>query len=108
MKEIGVQELCKRLQLGEHWLMLDVRQPEEFAICNFEEVLETWLFPLSEILKKTEKIPKERPIAVCCHHGVRSQYAIECLEQLGFTNLYNLEGGINAWAMEIDNHMPVY
>ncbi len=108
MKEIDVQELCKRLQHGEPWLMIDVRQPEEYSICNFEEVLETWLIPLNNLLKEADRIPKDRPIAVCCHHGIRSKYAIDCLEQSGFTNLYNLEGGIHAWAMEIDTHMPVY
>lgn len=108
MKAVFVQELRQQLQQGEPWLILDVRQPEEYAICNFEEVGETLLLPLNELHAAMERIPRNRPIAVCCHHGVRSKYAIRYLEEMGFQNLYNLEGGIHAWACEIDRLMPVY
>lgn len=108
MKVIQVHELKQRLQYGENWMILDVREPEEFAICNLEEVAETCLMPLQQLHVKAEQLPKERPIAVCCHHGVRSMYAIRYMEELGFHNLYNLEGGIHAWAREIDSLMPVY
>lgn len=108
MKAIFVHELRQQLKQGKSWLILDVRQPEEFSICNFQEVGETMLLPLNELHAATDRIPKERPIAVCCHHGVRSKYAIQYLEQLGFHNLYNLEGGIHAWAMEVDTLMSVY
>lgn len=108
MKAIFVQELRQQLMQGKPWLILDVRQVQEYAICNFEEVGETMLLPLNELHSATSQIPKDKPIAVCCHHGVRSKYAIEYLEQMGFSNLYNLEGGIHAWAMEVDNLMSVY
>lgn len=108
MKSIQVEELRKRLQHREPWLLLDVRQQEEYDICNFEGVVETWLIPLNKLGIAVERIPKDRPVAVCCHHGVRSMYAIECLEQQGFQNLYNLEGGIHAWAREIDPQMSLY
>lgn len=108
MKVIQVHELKQRLQYGENWLVLDVREPAEFAICNLEEVAETCLMPLQQLHVEAERLPKERPIAVCCHHGVRSMYAIKYMEELGFQNLYNLEGGIHAWAREIDSLMPVY
>lgn len=108
MKVIQVHELKQRLQYGENWMVLDVREPEEFAICNLEEVAETCLMPLQQLHVQAEQLPKERPIAVCCHHGVRSMYAIRYMEELGFHNLYNLEGGIHAWAREIDSLMPVY
>lgn len=108
MKSIQVKELKQRLQYGENWLLLDVRQPEEYAICNFEEVTETLLVPLNKLHGQGLSLPKDRPIAVTCHHGVRSRYAIEFLESQGFTNLYNLEGGIHAWATEVNDQMPVY
>ena len=108
MKTVGVQQLKQRLKFGERWLILDVRQPEEFAICNFEEVAETRLVPLQALHRASADLPADRPIAVCCHHGVRSRYAIEVLEEQGFCNLYNLEGGIHAWATEVNDQMPVY
>lgn len=111
MKTVDVHQLKQKLSFGERWLILDVRQPEEFAICNFEEVAETRLLPLQELHRLTLEalnLPADRPVAVCCHHGVRSTYAIEFLEQQGFENLYNLEGGIHAWATEVNDLMPVY
>ncbi len=108
MKTVDVHQLKQRLSFGERWLILDVRQPEEFAICNFEEVAETRLVPLQELHRSSLELPLERPIAVCCHHGVRSLYAIEFLEGQGFENLYNLQGGIHAWATEVNDQMPVY
>ncbi|WP_026135457.1 rhodanese-like domain-containing protein [Nafulsella turpanensis] len=108
MKSLQVHELKQRLQYGEKWLILDVRQPEEYAICNFEGVAETVLMPLNRLHSKELELPQDRPIVVTCHHGVRSRYAIEYLESLGFTKLYNLEGGIHAWATEVNDQMPVY
>lgn len=108
MKVIQVQELKQRLQLGEAWMILDVREPEEIAICNLEHVAETRFMPLQQLHAEAASLPKERPVAVCCHHGVRSMYAIEYLESIGYHNLYNLEGGIHAWARDIDALMPVY
>lgn len=108
MKALFVQELRQQLKQGRSWFILDVRQPEEYAICNFEEIGETLLLPLNELHVAADRVPRDKPVAVCCHHGVRSKYAIEYLEQFGFHNLYNLEGGIHAWAREVDNQMPVY
>lgn len=108
MKAIQVHELKHRLKVGERWVILDVREPEEFEICNLEHVAHTLLMPLQQLHIEAAHLPKEKPVAVCCHHGVRSKYAIEYLESIGFHNLYNLEGGIHAWAREIDTLMPVY
>jgi sulfur-carrier protein adenylyltransferase/sulfurtransferase len=87
-------------------LLLDVRNPFEYDICKLPNSL---LIPMSNIPTNIKHIPKDKPVVVYCHHGMRSASVIEYLSQNhGFTNLHNLSGGINAWANEIDETMAVY
>ena len=104
--EITVTELQERIENKEDILLLDVRNPFEYDICKLDNAL---LIPMSNIPTNIKHIPKDKPVVVYCHHGMRSASVIDYLSQNhGFTNLQNLQGGINAWANEVDESMAVY
>ncbi|WP_276497823.1 rhodanese-like domain-containing protein [Pontibacter litorisediminis] len=105
MDEITAQELKTRLAHSSNIQLVDVREPEEFEICN----LGGELIPLGELPKQSGRIRRDIPVVVICHHGFRSAQAINYLSQrLGFDNLLNLKGGIHAWATQVDPTMAVY
>jgi rhodanese-related sulfurtransferase len=104
MKEISVQKLKEKQDKGEDFQLIDVREDFEYEMSNLGGIL----IPLGGILIESEKIDKTKPVVVMCRSGKRSAAAIMQLEQKGFTNLYNLQGGILAWASEIDPNLNVY
>ena len=105
MKEISVQELKEKIDNGEDFQLIDVREDFEYEMSN----LGGTLIPLGGILIEAEQIAKDKPVIVQCRSGKRSAAAIMQLEQqFGFNNLYNLKGGILAWAEEIDPTIQVY
>ena len=105
-REITPADLHEKLSSGQQLQLIDVREPEEFAICKLPE---SKLIPLGEIPKRYSEIDPEAEVIVICHHGFRSAQAIQFLSQrFGFTNLINLKGGIHAWAEQVDPEMPVY
>jgi sulfur-carrier protein adenylyltransferase/sulfurtransferase len=105
MKEKSVTELKEMMDKGEDFQLIDVREPNEFEAVN----LQGELIPRGEIPSHIDKISKDKPVVIHCRSGVRSAGVINYLEQNhGFTNLYNLKGGILAWADEIDPSMPKY
>lgn len=105
MKEVNVQELKAMMDKGDDFQLIDVREDFEYEMSN----LGGTLIPLGGILIEAEQIAKDKPVVVQCRSGKRSAAAIMQLEQqFGFTNLYNLQGGILAWAEEIDPSIQVY
>jgi rhodanese-related sulfurtransferase len=104
MKEISVQELKEKLDKGEDFQLIDVREDFEYQTSN----LGGELIPLGGILIEQDKIAHDKPVVIMCRSGRRSAAAIMQLEQQGFTNLYNLQGGILAWSQEIDPSMSIY
>ena len=105
MKEISVSELKEKINAGEDFQLIDVREPNEFAVCD----LGGELIPMNTIPNHIDKISKDKTVVIHCRSGKRSGNVIQYLEQNhGFTNLYNLTGGILAWADEIDDTMPRY
>jgi rhodanese-related sulfurtransferase len=104
MNEITVQELKEKIDKGEDFQLIDVREDFEYETSN----LGGQLIPLGGVLIEVEKIHKDKPVVVMCRSGKRSAAAIMQLEQRGFTNLSNLSGGILAWAAEIDPTLNVY
>lgn len=105
MKEITVQELQQLQQSGSDFQLIDVREPHEYDICN----LQGELIPLAEVPHNLDKINKEKKVVIHCRSGARSGQAVQWLEKNHkLENLYNLKGGILAWAKEIDNSMPTY
>ena len=104
MNEISVQELKEKLDKGEDFQLIDVREDFEYETSN----LGGELIPLGGILIETDRIAKDKDVVIMCRSGKRSAMAIQQLEQQGFTNLYNLYGGILAWAEDIDPSLDVY
>lgn len=105
MKEVSVQDLKKMMDSGADFQLIDVREPHEFDICN----LGGELIPQGDIPSNVEKISKDKQVVIHCRSGARSGNMVQWLEKNhGFGNLYNLKGGILAWAREIDPTMPTY
>ena len=105
VKEITVQELEKLKDSGKAYQLIDVREPYEYEIAH----LNGELIPLAQIEDHVDQILSDRKVVVHCRSGVRSAQAIETLEKkFGFTNLYNLKGGILAYADEIDTSLAKY
>jgi rhodanese-related sulfurtransferase len=104
MKEVSVQELKEKMDNGEDFQLIDVREDFEYETSNIGGLL----IPLGGILIETDKVETDKPVIVMCRSGKRSAAAIMQLEQQGFTNLYNLQGGMLAWAQEIDPTISVY
>ncbi|GIV33967.1 MAG: molybdenum cofactor biosynthesis protein MoeB [Chitinophagales bacterium] len=105
VKEITVQELKAMLDNQEDFQLIDCREPYEYEIVN----LQGELIPLGQILEAKDRIATNKKVVIHCRSGQRSANAIKALEQkYGFENLYNLKGGILAWAAEIDPSLPRY
>lgn len=104
MKELTVQELKTKIDSQEDFQLIDVREPFEYEICN----LHGELIPMGVILSETEKIAKDKTVIIHCKSGGRSGVIINELEKRGYTNLYNLKGGILAYAREIDQSLASY
>ncbi len=102
---LSVQELQDRLHSTAELCLLDVRLGWEYQICSLANSL---LIPLQELEGRLMEVPRDKPIIVLCHHGVRSQQAAKLLIQAGFKNVFSLEGGIDAWAKKIDSSVSIY
>jgi rhodanese-related sulfurtransferase len=98
MKEVTVQELKKLMDSKADFQLVDVREEHEFDEANLKGLL----IPLGDILDRAGEIDKTKQVVIHCRSGKRSATAIQALEaQLGYTNLYNLKGGILAYIEEI-------
>ncbi|MHB1795598.1 MAG: molybdopterin-synthase adenylyltransferase MoeB [Acidobacteriaceae bacterium] len=104
ISQMQPEELKRRLDAGEDLLVLDVREPHEFAIAQ----IGGHLIPLNDLPWRVRELDAEREIAVHCKSGGRSQRAAEFLAQNGFKNVHNVAGGINAWAEKVDPKVPKY
>ena len=106
MHSMTVEELEARLKQADNKpLLLDVREPWEFAICHIEG---SQLVPMREIPNATDQMDTNQEIVVVCHTGVRSMHVCYYLKNEGFENVLNLTGGVHAWASRIDPNMPTY
>ena len=105
VKEVTVKELYDLQVKGADFQLIDVREPYEYEISNLDAVL----IPLKSVLENVDKIESDKQVIIHCRSGKRSADAIRDLERkYGFKNLYNLKGGILAWADEIDHEMAKY
>ena len=101
---MSVEDLKKKLDAKADVFILDVREPHEYQICN----LRGYLIPVGDIPKRASELDSSREIVAHCKVGGRSAKAVNFLRRAGFTKVYNLTGGINAWADRIDPKMPKY
>ncbi len=105
-QEISVEELQKLISENADFQLIDVRLDYEYGICSLPKAQ---LIPLNDIENKVNQISKTKPVVFYCHHGMRSQHAINTLKKFeNFDNLINLTGGIDAWATKIDSTMERY
>jgi len=102
---ISVRDLKRKIDAREPFRLLDVREIFEHEIARIDGAK---LIPLREIGARAEELPREEQIIVHCHSGKRSAQAVRLLRERGFRNVYNLEGGIDAWSSEIDPAVPRY
>jgi adenylyltransferase/sulfurtransferase len=102
---MSVQELKRRMDAHEPITLIDVREPFEHELARISGAE---LIPLGELSARLNEIPRHARIVVHCHTGTRSANAVEFLREAGFDDAANLEGGIEAWSVEIDPTVPRY
>lgn len=103
--DITATALAQRLQENKPLILLDVREPHEAQISNLPN---TTLIPLGQLASRLAELDSANEMVIFCKSGTRSVRALELLLSAGFRKVKNLKGGINAWATEIDQQMPIY
>ena len=101
---IEPSEVKRWMDAGKAFLLLDVRDSEEYEQSNLGGVL----IPLNELKERWREVDANSRIVVHCKSGGRSAQAAELLRDLGFGDVWNLRGGINAWSLEVDDSVPLY
>ena len=107
ISEISAVDLKKKLDGGEDFLLIDVREQDENAIARIPG---STLIPLSAFQQRAGELDdkKDHEIVIHCKLGGRSMQACQYLESLGFKKLVNLVGGIAAWSEQVDPRVPKY
>ena len=106
MQRLSAREVHEYLQAADpRPLILDVREPWEHAVCHIDGAE---LVPMRQIPASLENLDPGRETIVVCHHGIRSYHVARFLEQAGFSRVINLEGGVAAWARDVDPTMATY
>ncbi len=99
-------ELQARLEKPKDFRLIDVREPDEWAVARLPQAE---LIPLSRFQKQAlEELAPEEKIVLYCHHGVRSARAQDFLKAHGYADVLNLTGGIDAWSRLVDPSVPRY
>lgn len=102
---ITVAEVKEKLERGDDFVLLDVREPEEVAVARIEGSLHV---PMGEIPSRMHELDPEKEIVVFCHAGIRSERVRNFLRAQDFTRISNMVGGIDAWARQVDPSVPLY
>ena len=105
IKQLSATELKNKIQQGDSLFLLDVREPHEF---QYAHIANSILIPLNQIPQRLAELDPQQDIVVICHHGMRSQQAAGFLERVGFNNIANLKGGIDAWSSDVDSSVAKY
>ncbi len=106
--EVSPSEAKSRLTSAAKALLIDVREPDEFALARIEG---SRLVPMQSIpaeLQRLEGLADESDLMVVCHHGVRSLQVVNWLRHRGIENCFSVAGGIDRWSREIDPAVPRY
>ena len=85
--------------------MLDVREPWEFSTCHIAGSVP---IPMQSLVARVGELEPAKPHVVICHHGSRSLQVAMFLERSSFSNVFNLQGGVDAWSLNVDPSMPKY
>ncbi|MCK5895465.1 MAG: rhodanese [Cocleimonas sp.] len=103
--ELSVSELLTLRNSDQSYLLLDIREPAEVMYCTFPNSLH---IRMHQIPSQWQTLPSNQSIIVFCHYGTRSRMVVQFLQQQGMSNVTNLTGGIDAWAIEIEPEMERY
>ena len=103
--EVTVEQMKAKMDRGEDFFLLDVREPNEYQICRIEGAK---LIPLGELGQRTGELDRDRETIVHCKMGGRSAKAVSLLQERGFTRVSNLKGGILAWIDKVDPSQTKY
>jgi rhodanese-related sulfurtransferase len=95
MKQISARELKERIKKGDDLVLIDVREVWEWEAYNIGGIH----IPLGELISRKDEILEDKEVVLYCEKGIRSAIAVQRLEELGFKNLINLEGGMKAWKL---------
>jgi sulfur-carrier protein adenylyltransferase/sulfurtransferase len=102
---ITAQELADMQNDGEDFLLVDVREPAEFEIVSIPGAT---LIPKGDIPAHLAELPQDKPVVLYCKTGVRSAEALATLKGAGFSTAKHVQGGVTAWANQVDKSLPVY
>lgn len=107
IRQMHPTDLQAKLQAGEPITLIDVRQPEEYAICHLPNSM---LIPLGDLARQAREleIPDDHAVVVYCHHGVRSLSGAGMLAQALGREVFSLAGGIDAWSRLVDPSVRRY
>ena len=105
VQELGARELANWVQSGQAFILLDVRRDDEVSHASIPGALH---IPMNEVQFRIREIPRGKPIVVICHHGERSWRIARFLLTDGYKEVYNLEGGIDAYSLDVDPSVPRY
>ncbi len=104
--EITPEEVKAKLDQGEEFTLLDVREPWEFEAAH---MVGAKLVPMGDIPSRAhQELDPDDSIVVVCHHGVRSMNVTAWLRQQGFEKTQSMRGGIDAWSRRVDGTVPTY
>ncbi|WP_119458819.1 rhodanese-like domain-containing protein [Rhodospirillaceae bacterium SYSU D60014] len=103
--ELTVADLADLRRQNQRVTIVDVREGWEWEICRISGSLH---MPLDHLTGEARMLPKDEPLVVLCHHGMRSQQATAWLRRNGYDNAVNLSGGIDAWARQVEPSMQRY
>lgn len=103
--QISVDELAAWRGGDQAVRIMDVREDWELDICRFPDSLH---IPLDQLGVRLADLPRDEPLVVVCHHGMRSAAAVNALRRAGYDQAINLDGGIDAWARDVDPEMRRY
>lgn len=103
--EILPSDVKQRLDRGEKMMLIDVREPHEYAICRIEGAV---LMPMGTIPANLQKLDGDEDVICFCHHGMRSMDVANWLRAQGVQSAKSMAGGIDRWSLEIDPKVPRY
>jgi len=104
-KEIDVKTLKNKLDDDDDFMLIDVREDKELEVCKIDQALH---IPMGIVSARLNEIDSNKPVVIMCKSGGRSAQVCQYLNENGYSNIYNLNGGITSWALEIDSDMATY
>ncbi|MGZ3496029.1 MAG: rhodanese-like domain-containing protein [Vulcanimicrobiaceae bacterium] len=105
MQDITVEELARWRSEQRGFVLLDVREPYELELASIQGATS---IPMGQIVERISELDRDAEIAVLCHHGGRSARVAQFLCAQGFSRVYNVDGGINEYALNVDPSIPTY